>query len=522
MKKILLVSLLAVALSSCTNPLAQNTTPNTSVEVKPNYDLNTFAGLYQRAIDTKTSAVEKFYKDLGIGNQDILSDGKLTANMSVAGLLSGALSADVDGVRNIRDMQMNYRNVKFDFSSLASSGSIRADEVGLLSKGGDTYVSYKNLIDIGMMSEDAQKILKQYEGAWLNLQSQSGMTADEQMGYTFTKNLFTKSPKDIAKYFRDAPVLKDMADLGMSGALHLYAVDLDRANIVTLSKKLTLDLSGTGLTDERVKELEANLKSVSFSGVLGFDPKNENDGMLSGSLSQSGTVVATLQASRIGDAISFTLGNPEQKAALNFTSAITGNQTNFTGSVTEAGVDAAKMTGYLLRDADKLKELVINGTAKGVSATLTHTVTADGFVGKLNASIVTLEWTGKKSGDSLSSLKVDGMSPFGTLTADLKDDGTGMIKGPVTVKYGEETLSASIGFQIQKEIFAFLFDMTYQGMPVHFDLMSRAKVTPGIKDVIAPTNVKSFQELINAINATTPTLPEIDQTSSPDSITLPQ
>ena len=95
--------------------------------------------------------------------------------------------------------------------------------------------------------------------------TQSGMTNEELMGYNIGTNIFKKSLADIEKYITDYPIWKDTADLGISGSLHFWSVDLDRNNIVALAKKLSLDLAGTGMTDEYVKALEKNLASVSFS-----------------------------------------------------------------------------------------------------------------------------------------------------------------------------------------------------------------------------------------------------------------
>ncbi len=51
----------------------------------------------------------------------------------------------------------------------------------------------------------------------------------------------------------------------MSGSLHVWSVELDRANILALAKTLSKDLAGTGMTDEYVQNMEKNLSTVSFS-----------------------------------------------------------------------------------------------------------------------------------------------------------------------------------------------------------------------------------------------------------------
>ena len=51
----------------------------------------------------------------------------------------------------------------------------------------------------------------------------------------------------------------------MSGSLHAFAVDLDRDAVMNLIKKVTLDLSGSGMSEESVTELRKSLDELTFS-----------------------------------------------------------------------------------------------------------------------------------------------------------------------------------------------------------------------------------------------------------------
>jgi len=124
--------------------------------------------------------------------------------------------------------------------------------------------------------------------------SQEDMSAEELMGYNIGKNLVTKSLTDIEKYITEFPIWKDTTDLGMSGALHYWAVEINRGNITSLVKKLSLDLAGTGMTTENIKDLEDSLALLSFSGKIGFDPANPKISTLEGTLSASGKLVADI------------------------------------------------------------------------------------------------------------------------------------------------------------------------------------------------------------------------------------
>lgn len=209
--------------------------------------------------------------------------------MSVPGILSGSLSSDYVGLIDGRNSESFFKNVKILFSSLVSSGSLTADELGVISHNGESYVSFKNIVDVGMMSEDVKQVLKKYEGTWLNMmaKSEGGMSPEELMGYNIGKNLVTKSLDDIEKYITDYPIWKETADLGMSGSMHYWTVEIHRENIVSLLKKVTLDLSGSGLTNENVADLEKSLGLLSFSGKLGFDPSNPKVSLLEGTVTAS-------------------------------------------------------------------------------------------------------------------------------------------------------------------------------------------------------------------------------------------
>lgn len=155
--------------------------------------------------------------------------------MNVPGILSGSLSSDYSGLIDGRNGESTFRKVQLFFTSLVSSGSLSADDIGFISHGTDSYFSYKNLVDTGIMTDDIRAILKKYENTWLSIMDKSQvdmMSSEELMGYNIGKNIFTKSLSDIEKYATDYQIWKDTADLGMSGSLHIWSVELDRTNIV--------------------------------------------------------------------------------------------------------------------------------------------------------------------------------------------------------------------------------------------------------------------------------------------------
>ena len=233
MKKIILVPLLLLIVSPCTLPFASKND-------------GSFVSLYNASIHSSMESLEELGVFLGINRHESI-DGSIVSSLSVPGILSGSLDSKYVGTVDGRNSESFFRNIRVLFTSLVSSGSLSADEIGLISQGADSFVSYKNIVDIGLIPDEMKSILKKYENTWLNItqKSLSEMSPDELIGYNITKNLLTKSLSDIEKYATDFPIWKSTADLGMSGSLHVWAVELDRSNIVAMTKKLSQDLSGT-------------------------------------------------------------------------------------------------------------------------------------------------------------------------------------------------------------------------------------------------------------------------------------
>ena len=443
--------------------------------------------------------------------------------MSVPGILSGSLVSDYVGLLDGRNSESFFRNIRILFTSLVSSGSISADEVGIVSHGADSYLSYKNLVDTGMMADDIKKVLKKYENTWLSLTEQAniGMTPEELIGYNMGRNILTKSLTDIEQYATDYPVFRDTADLGMSGSLHYWSVELDRTQILALSKQLTMDLAGTGMTDTDSAELSKSLEAVSFAGKIGFDPADPRIAVLDGALSVSGALIAELMMSRGADGGQIRISNSREQLSMELNYGKKDNRYTFDIVAQQTGTEMGKFTGYIDSTGGKFRELSLEGSAQGITVSLRHTVDGDQFTGKLSAVIGTIEWSGTTGGDQLKSLKINGMAPFGSLTADLTEGTGGMIRGPLVVKSGEETLiDASLALAMAKERFAIILDVLSEELPAHFDLDIRAKSTPSNQSVVAPQSTQSFSSLTQEIEALTPSESTFTE-SNPDDTSAP-
>ncbi len=443
---------------------------------------------------------------LGINRHESI-EGTILSNIQVPGILSGSLSSDYSALIDGRNSESFFRKVSLLYTSLVSSGSISADEIGFAGHGADTYISYKNIVDAGMMSEDIKKVLAKYENTWLSLTEQAniGMNPGELAGYNIGRNIMTKSLTDVEKYATDYPIFRDTADLGMSGSLHYWSVELDRTQVLALAKQVTADLAGTGMTDTESTDLAKNLKTVSFSGKIGFDPVNPKTSVLDGALSVSGALIAEIMMTRREDGGQIRISNSREQLSMEINYGKKENKYVFDATVLQDGSEMGKLTGYIEHTGTKFRELSLEGSAQGITVSMKHTVDGDKFTGKLSAVIGTIEWSGTMGDGQLKSLKINGMAPFGSLTVDLIEGTGSMVRGPVVVKSGEETLmNATLALAIAKERLAIIFDVLSESLPAHLDLDITAKSTPSSKKLTPPISNKTLQDLMGEIDALSP------------------
>lgn len=163
-------------------------------------------------------------------------DGTLKASVQVPVLLSGALSLDYNAKLYERDGYITAKNVQFDYESLVSSGSVGLGELSLISKLGDTFFRFQDFRDGGVLPEDIRKVFDTYNNTWLSWtredarKSLSGtLTPEEEMTLTVTENISKITLENIEQYLTKNPLWQPTADLGMSGALHLWSIDLNRS-----------------------------------------------------------------------------------------------------------------------------------------------------------------------------------------------------------------------------------------------------------------------------------------------------
>lgn len=209
-------------------------------------------------------------------------------------IFSGALNFDFLSQIDGKDGSFSAKNLGLNFESMVSSGSLSLEELKILSLAGDSFFFFKNLEDAGFMTPEMKKVFDTYNNSWLAwtredaMKSLSGATPEEQLSFTVTENISKMSLKDLENYLTDFPLLTAKEDLGMSGALHMFQVELDRKNTLALAEKLARDLTQSGMTDVGRENFKNSLDAMNLSGTVGFHESNPEESIFSLTLSASG------------------------------------------------------------------------------------------------------------------------------------------------------------------------------------------------------------------------------------------
>ncbi len=76
-------------------------------------------------------------------------------------------------------------------------------------------------------------------------------------------------------------------------------------------------------------------------------------------------------------------------------------------TLTQSGTEMGKLAGYIDMNGRKLRELSLDITAQGITATLKHTQKDDGaFDGRLLLPVGSLSWEGAIENKALTALKI--------------------------------------------------------------------------------------------------------------------
>lgn len=257
MKKLLALSLLLV-MGSCS---LFDKTPES------------FEDYYVRNVEATIDTVDSTMKSLGFF-RSFQSEGTLDAALSIPVILSGSFASAYTLKNDGRDISFDMQKALLQYDGISGSGLLALDELGLISQAGDIYVNYKNLKDIGFLTTDMREVFTRFEGKWLSwtqAEAQSDITDPTEIeAMKLAENISKLDRKQITKYLTVYPIWKSTADLGMSGALHMYSVELDSENVLSMMNAIRTDLLETGFTPDELTALREQLALIRLTGTLGF------------------------------------------------------------------------------------------------------------------------------------------------------------------------------------------------------------------------------------------------------------
>ncbi len=230
-------------------------------------------------------------------------------------------------------------------------------------------------------------------------------------------------------------------------------------------------------------------------------------------LSESGAEMATVRELRTKETTQITIHNTETNTDIVFNIHKTSEGYTLDGEVSGSGMSFGKLDATIVLDGKKFKNLTARLDVQGMSFTLSHEVTDEGFGGALMAPMGgKLNWKGTVSGKELTSLVVDGEFQGSAVKLDLvKPENGELITGPLTVSSGDVVLaSAVIGLQVVgNEKFGLTVDNIVAPnaeifKDTHFEIFATGKNSDTTKKVAAPKDTTPLSELMNKMNALTP------------------
>jgi hypothetical protein len=495
MKKLLLVSSLVFVLSAC------------------GLKSSDFTSMYNDHAHAQIVAIEEALKSLGLYQQE-QSVGSIQAAVNVPIMMSGSMGMDIDAKVNGKDADISMKNLRLAYESMMGSGLLSFDTLGLISKNGDTYVFFDGLKDENILTDQIREVLKKYTKTWLSwTQSEmaSSLSEEERLANTILENLSKMTLSDIEWYIKKYPIWKQTGDLGMSGSLHMYSIDLDKVAVIELIAEVTEDLTNSGMTAEDRTTFQNALDQLTLTGTLGFDPKNARTAALYINLSESGSEVGILDIQTSESKTQIRLTSTAEGSEVVFGLEKNGTRNEMNLTLSQWGVEMGKVTGYIDRTGDTLKELALDVTAQGVSVGLKHTVETDGkFKGSLALPVGSLTWEGAMTEKKLTWLTVKGTAPMWSVSMELTPSAQG-IAGPLSIKEGgTELFRANVGLIVEEWKFGFQADMLSledtetPTTQAHVEYMMTLKTTPFYGNISAPTWTKSLQSFFDELEISMP------------------
>lgn len=395
MKKLIFLPLILL-LSSCT------LFPKTPASFEEYYIRNTKATI---------ESTESTMKSLGFFRSYEIN-GVIDALVSIPVLLSGSFISDYTTQTDGKNASLTLENTKVQYDGLAGSGLLSLDTLGVISEQGNLHILYKNLTDIGFSTPEMRDVFARFDGTWLSwtqLDARAGITDPAELqAMAFLDNLSGLDRDKIEKYLTSNIIWKSTEDLGMSGALHMYRVELDRDNVLALMSSVKLDMTGVAFTAEESATLRDQLALVNLRGTMGFDPEgSDNIDIFLTLIDDTSASLGTLSYSMTEAEIQVILTSTDTAIALTYTYTHTEDRNDMSLTFTQSGREMGSAVGYVTRAGDEFRELGLDITAQGITVTLKHNQKEDGsFDGRILLPVGSISWNGVIDNKKLTALKV--------------------------------------------------------------------------------------------------------------------
>lgn len=496
MKKFLIVVTLLL-LSSCT--FGQKTPTS-------------FEDYYTRNARATIDSAEKRLESLGLFRSTETS-GIFDVLVSVPVLLSGSLMTEYNIQSDGRNASLSATDGKLQYEGITGSGFLSFDKIGLISEAGNLHLLYDNLQDLGLSTPEMREVFAKFDGIWLSYTQKEARASitdpTELQAMDMIENLSKMDKKQVEKYLTEYPIWQSTEDVGMSGALHVYRVELNRAKILELMSVIKADLTGSGFSTEDQSALREQLARMNISGTMAFHPDHTDVTGMNISLTDgSGTILGTLSSLIEPKKTQITITSTQDGVELNYIYTDNDTRHDMNMVVSQSGIEMMKMTGYMDGTGKKFRELGLDITAQGITVTLKHTEQEDGkFDGRLLLPVGSLSWNGMSTDKKLTALSIQWASSMGAMNMDLTSSGE-MIRGPFVLRVGEEeVMRAIVGMIAESERFRLSVDVP-QGQDsaemIHWEFWITMKRSDFSSKISAPSWAKPLSEMLTELEKIAP------------------
>ncbi len=445
-----------------------------------------FTWFYTKHIHSQVAMLRDFWEDIGYF-RSFQSTGKMIVSGMVPEILSGSLNTEYQLGIDGRDTQLDLSKIVASYTSLIGSESISLDELSIVSKGGDIFFrqSWWDQLQ-GFLPPELSQIFAKYNKKWISITAEdtfaslTGATEQERMQFQVSQMLSQLTLGEIESYLIQYPIWKETKDLGMSGALHQYSVELHRENIIALIEDFTKKATGQSLSEDAKWALRADLDSLSLVGTLAFDPTESRVFVFDWRLSELPDTQQGMAIRFSQEPNTFSLSSEADEVALKIDGYRTTDSQSMNASLTQSGMEVAKWNLITQKEGKRISRIDSTIAWEWLTATFSHEVNKNGwFSGSLNFGVGNLLWAGQIDDQILTSIKLQWAMIGNSLSLNLNTATDDLLTGPLLIQNGNDTIFYwDVGLRATSDRFSFSLDAknaaqsTWSLGSIFFDLTS--------------------------------------------------